>query len=175
MPTFQGNAEFALAQTHYRVRISDTGDLAQRITNILWTTFSGIKEESAVIKYADPNQQRMRKTTGLRDMSDASISTPYQHMYHRPVLDAWQDYTCQDITLEIQPVLCGTTGIGRSETPLGDPFVIDGCKWSSIMVAEVNRESNSISMLQCTFSMYQWQRGVTSTISTPSDVPVITV
>ena len=175
MPSLSTTSESALAQTHYRVRISDAGSLEQRISNILWTTFSGIEEQSSVIKYPDPNQQRLRKTTGLRDMGDSSISTPYIHLYHKDLLSAWQNYTCQDITLEIQPVLCGTTGVGRSETPYGDPFIIDGCKWSQIKLAEVNRESNSISMLMCTFSMYQWRRGNTEggVIKVPNDIPVI--
>jgi hypothetical protein len=168
MPTI---TESALAQTHYRIRIASAGSLEERLTDILWTSFSGIKEQSQIVKYPDPAVQRMRKTTSMRDMEDVTISTPYLPIAHDPIVRAWKNYKCQSFTLEVQPVLCGTTGSGNSESPLGTPFIMTDCKWASIMIAEANRESNTISNLVCVFSMYEWEKAAAAA---ESDVALFT-
>jgi hypothetical protein len=149
--------ERPLSQTQYQVRIS-VGPTGTSIDNIYFTSFSGIKDRSQSIQYADGRRQKKYKMMGARDIEDVQLSAPYKPEEHQALIDAWKQYTCEELQIEVQPVACGTSG-NAEETPLGEPYILTGCQWLAFEGPEVNKEGNDVSRVMCTFSVDDWDKG----------------
>lgn len=149
--------ERPLSQTQYQVRIS-VGPTGTAIDNIYFTSFSGIKDRSQSVEYADGRRQKKYKMAGARDIEDVQLSAPYKPEEHQALVEAWKTYSCEELQIEVQPVKCGTTGT-QEETPIGEPYILTGCLWIGFEGPEVNRESNDVSRITCTFAVDDWDKG----------------
>lgn len=148
-----------LSQNQFKIRISSADEgLPLSITEIYFTMFSGIKDRSQSIEFADPSRQKKRKMIGARDIEDVQVSAPYVQDSHQVLIDAWDQYQCQELQLEVQPVACGAKG-AEDEQAIGSPFVLTGCMWVGLEVAEANRESNDIARITLTFTVDEWSKG----------------
>ena len=153
--------ERPLSQTQYQVRISvGVGDVD--LGSIYFTTFSGIKDRSQSVQYADGRRQKLYKMAGARDIEDVQLGAPFKPEEHQAIIDAWKGYACEEVQVEVQPIKCGTTG-NTEEEPLGEPFVLTGCLWLGCELPEVNRESNDVSRIMLTFAVDDWDRSSSST------------
>jgi hypothetical protein len=153
------NTERPLSQSQYRIRISAMGGgNMPDLTDVYFTSFSGIQDQSQVVQYADPHRQKRRATIGARQISDVQIMTPFKSKEHQKILEAWNLYQCEELQIEVQPITCGARG-SQEETPIGEPFILTGCLWSGCRVAEANRDGNDVSRLTLTFSVDWWYRG----------------
>ena len=147
--------------TQYQVRIS-VGPAGTLIDNIYFTSFSGIKDRSQSVQYADGRRQRLRKMAGARNLEDVTIAAPYKPEEHQAIIDAWKAYACEELQIEVQPIKCGTTG-NQEETPIGEPYILYGCLWLAFEGPEVNRESNDVSRITLTFAVDDWDKGTVTT------------
>lgn len=148
--------ERPLSQTQYQVRIS-VGPTGTTIDNIYFTSFSGIKDRSQSVQYADGRRQKLYKMAGARDIEDIQLAAPYRPEEHQAIVDAWKAYNCEELQVEIQPIACGTTGT-QDEVPLGEPYVLTGVLWLGFEGPEVNRESNDVSRITLTMAVDDWAK-----------------
>lgn len=152
-------SERPLSQSQYRIRISAMGGGAMPdLTDIYFTSFSGIQDQSQAVPYADPTRQKKRKTIGAREIADVQLMTPFKSIEHQRIIEAWNLYQCEELQIEVQPISCGARG-SQEETPIGQPFVLTGCLWIGCRLAEANRDGNDVSRLTLTFTADWWFRG----------------
>jgi hypothetical protein len=151
--------ERPISQSQFRIRISAMGGgQMPDLTDIYFTSFSGIQDQSQAVPYADPTRQKKRKTMGAREIQDITLMAPYKVNEHQVILDAWFAYQCEELQIEVQPIACGARG-SEEENPIGEPIILTGCLWVGCRFAEANRDGNDVSRITLTFSVDNWSKG----------------
>ena len=118
-----------------------------------WTQFSGISDTSATGEYANGTGRRIHKVIGPRTIDDVTLTMPYDPLQANQIEQFWLEYDCQFLTITIQPVNCD------GESPLGDPYILEGCQLISLTVAEADRESGDVGTIELGFTVNTWKRG----------------
>ena len=118
-----------------------------------WTQFSGISDTSATGEYANGTGRRIHKVIGPRTIDDVTLTMPYDPLQANQIEQFWLEYDCQFLTITVQPVNCD------GESPLGDPYILEGCQLISLTVAEADRESGDVGTIELGFTVNTWKRG----------------
>lgn len=119
----------------------------------IWTQFSGISDSADSSTYANGTGNRIYKVVGPRTLDDVTITAPYSPELSVQIEELWLTYQCTPIVIVVQPTNCDGT------TPNGPPYVLQGCQLMSLNVAEVDRESGSVSTIELGFTVDSWSRG----------------
>jgi hypothetical protein len=119
----------------------------------IWTQFSGINDSADNSTYANGTGNRIHKVVGPRTIDDVTITAPYSPELSLQIEELWLSYQCDYLTILVQPTNCDGTN------PDGPPYVLQGCQLMSLNVAEVDRESGSVSTIELGFTVNSWSRG----------------
>lgn len=119
----------------------------------IWTTFSGVNDSADNSTHANPTGNRIHKVVGPRTLDDITVSAPYDPELSAEIEQIWLEYQCEYLTITVQPTNCD------GETPLGAPYVLEGCQLMSLTVGEVDRESGSVATIELGFTANSWRRG----------------
>lgn len=119
----------------------------------IWTTFSGIVDTAESGQYANGTGNRIYKVVGPRAVDDVTIAAPYDPTLAATIESIWQSYSCQFITITVQPTTCdGATSNGSS-------YTLNGCQLQQLTVAEMDRESGDVGTIELVFTVNSWSRG----------------
>lgn len=119
----------------------------------IWTTFSGIVDTAESGQYANGTGNRIYKVVGPRAVDDVTIAAPYDPTLAATIESIWQSYSCEFITITVQPTTCdGSTSNGSS-------YTLNGCQLQQLTVAEMDRESGDVGTIELVFTVNSWSRG----------------
>lgn len=119
----------------------------------IWTTFSGIVDTAESGQYANGTGNRIYKVVGPRSVDDVTIAAPYDPTLAATIESIWQSYSCEFITITVQPTTCdGSTSNGSS-------YTLNGCQLQQLTVAEMDRESGDVGTIELVFTVNSWSRG----------------
>jgi hypothetical protein len=119
----------------------------------IWTQFSGISDSADSNTYANGTGNRIHKVVGPRTLDDVTLTAPYSPELSVQIEELWLSYQCEFLTILVQPTNCD------GNTPNGPPYVLQGCQLMSLNVAEVDRESGSVSTIELGLTVNSWSRG----------------
>lgn len=119
----------------------------------IWTQFSGINDSADSNTYANGTGNRIHKVVGPRTLDDVTLTAPYSPELSIQIEELWLSYQCEFLTILVQPTNCD------GNTPNGPPYVLQGCQLMSLNVAEVDRESGSVSTIELGLTVNSWSRG----------------
>jgi hypothetical protein len=119
----------------------------------IWTTFSGIVDTAESGQYANGTGNRIYKVVGPRAVDDVTIAAPYDPTLAATIESIWTSYSCEFITITVQPTTCdGSTSNGSS-------YTLNGCQLQQLTVAEMDRESGDVGTIELVFTVNSWSRG----------------
>lgn len=121
-------------------------------TPTIWTTFSGISDDRETATYANGTGNRINKVLGPSTTEDVTCSAPYDPEVALEIEQLYRNYSCEYITITVQPTTCD------GDTARGRPYILEGCLLKSLNVAEVDRESGSVSTIELGFTVNDWRR-----------------
>ena len=119
----------------------------------IWTTFSGIVDSAETGQYANGTGNRIYKVVGARSIDDVTIAAPYDPILSAQIEQIWLRYSCEFITITVQPTTCD--GITRN----GPPYILNGCQMQQLTTAEMDRESGDVGTIELVFTVNSWTRG----------------
>jgi len=119
----------------------------------IWTTFSGIVDTAESGQYANGTGNRIYKVVGPRSCDDVTIAAPYDPTLAATIESIWQSYSCEFITITVQPTTCD----GSSSN--GSSYTLSGCQLQQLTVAEMDRESGDVGTIELVFTVNSWSRG----------------
>ena len=104
-------------------------------------------------QYANGTGNRIYKVVGPRAVDDVTIAAPYDPTLAATIESIWQSYSCEFITITVQPTTCdGSTSNGSS-------YTLNGCQLQQLTVAEMDRESGDVGTIELVFTVNSWSRG----------------
>jgi hypothetical protein len=120
----------------------------------VFTKFSGVKDASDSTNYANGTGNRLYHLVGPRKADNVTLTAPYDPNIFKSLEQFWIAYNCQPITITITPKDCA--GIG--EAAGGGQYILYECQFTSIMTADVDRESANVQMIEVVFTVNYWDR-----------------
>lgn len=113
-----------------------------------FTTFSGITDQAGTTTYADGQVGRIFQLRTAKTIQAFTISTPFDPIIHKPLVDAWLDYQCQPISITVTPVGCGESQSRLENSP---QLIINDAQVTSLKFLNVDRAANNVSMIELGF------------------------
>lgn len=119
-----------------------------------FTTFSGIKDNAQTSTYADGQSSIIYNLRGPRQLQQMTLSTPFDPVIHAPIITWWKEYTCELLTIQVQPVDCNSEPLeGAPPVNVLDAQVVQ------LNFAQVDRTSSNVSMLELGFVANEFTYG----------------
>lgn len=153
-----------ITQAQYKVTIT----VGSIVTDMYFTTFSGFKDQASTAQYADPQLARMHNIVGPKTLQPMTVSVPFDpdDSKHKGLLESWNKISCQVGNVLITPQRCDVNASGLGVA--GDAQVayagtatlnLQGVRFTSLTVMNVDRSSSNVSMLELGFiaDNYQFQ------------------
>ena len=119
-----------------------------------FTKFSGIKDSSDSNEYANGTGNRKYHVVGPRTADNITLTAPYDPLIYKQLEQYWLTYNCEYITVTITPRDC----VGNGSAPGGGVYTCYGCRFVSIMTADVDREGGDVQEIEVEFTVNTWDR-----------------
>lgn len=120
-----------------------------------FTTFSGIKDTASTSQYADGSNNRIYQLKGPRTLSEVTISTPFDPVLHKNIIDTWKNTGCEFLTLTVTPIDCN--GENPQRLAGSSQIIMPEAQLTSLTFGQADKTSSNVSMLELTFVLDSFQ------------------
>lgn len=125
-------------------------------SELLFTEFSGIKEQTEPRNHRDPFLLRTYTVpAGFRAIQPVELSGPMLQEMFAEIDTLWQNYDNRPLLINIQPTYCNPQG-GRTFLPYR--YQMQGCTWLAMEHTAASRQSEAPNMIRVRFSVVSYQK-----------------
>ena len=120
----------------------------QGMSDVFFTEFSGIKEKTSTIEVPDGQRRRKYKIRGMKTLEPCTLAVQYDPDVHAPLISRYEELrnTGEEFTVTVTP----TNDTDEVEAR-GKSFILNGCYVTGFEIGEVDRSSETISMIRLDF------------------------